>query len=86
MCCGLREDAELARALSRLGVSAYRKIPGKGPRLVSLGTACVTALGMMPGMAPIGQLAILKVKVKFGTAQKEIEGVQRRRRARGTAR
>ncbi len=27
----------------------------------------------MPGLPPIGQLAILKVKVKFGTAQKEIE-------------
>jgi hypothetical protein len=72
-CCGLREDAELARALARLALSAYRKIPGKGPRLVSLGNACVTALGLMPGRAPIGQLAVLKVKVKFGTAQKEIE-------------
>jgi hypothetical protein len=72
-CAGLREDAELARSISRLALSAYRKIPGKGPRLVSLGNACVTALGMMPGIPPIGQLAILKVKVKFGTAQKEIE-------------
>ena len=74
-CCGLREDADLARALTRLAISAYRKIPGKGPRLVSLGNACVTALGMMPGQPPIGQLAILKVKVKFGSAQKEIEKV-----------
>jgi hypothetical protein len=72
-CAGLREDADLARALARLAISAYRKIPGKGPRLVSLGNACVTALGMMPGLPPIGQLAILKVKVKFGSAQKEIE-------------
>src|SRR5262249_9781440 len=72
-CCGLREDADLARALARLALSAYRKIPGKGPRLVALGNACVTALGLMPGQAPIGQLAVLKVKVKFGTAQKEIE-------------
>lgn len=72
-CAGLREDADLARALTRLALSAYRKVPGKGPRLVSLGNACVTALGMMPGLPPIGQLAILKVKVKFGTAQKEIE-------------
>ena len=72
-CCGFQEDADLARAVARLTLSAYRKIPGKGPRLVSLGNGCVTALGMMPGLAPIGQLAILKVKVKFGTAQKEIE-------------
>jgi len=72
-CCGLKEDADLARAVTRLALSAYRKVPGKGPRLVSLGNACVTALGRMPGLAPIGQLAVLKVKVKFGTAQREIE-------------
>jgi hypothetical protein len=72
-CSGFREDADLARALLRLAMSAYRKIPGKGPRLVSLGNASVTALAMMPGQTSIGQLAILKVKVKFGTAQKEIE-------------
>ena len=72
-CCALKEDADLARALAKLALSAYRKIPGKGPRLISLGNACVTSLGMMPGRAPIGQLAILKVKIKFGTAQREIE-------------
>jgi hypothetical protein len=72
-CAGLREDADLARALSRLAISAYRKIPHVGPRLVTLGNACVTALGMMPGPPPIGQLAILKTKVKSGPSQKEIE-------------
>jgi hypothetical protein len=72
-CCGFREDTDLARAVARLALSAYRKVPGIGPRLVGLGNACITALGMMPGLPPIGQLAILKVKVKFGTAQKEIE-------------
>jgi hypothetical protein len=72
-CCGFQEDADLARAVARLALSAYRKIPGKGPRLVSLGNACVTALGAMPGLPPIGQLAILKTKVKSVSAQKEIE-------------
>ncbi len=72
-CCGLKEDADLARALARLALSAYRKVPGKGPRLVGVGNACVTALGVMPGRAPIAQLALLKVKIKFGTAQNEIE-------------
>ena len=72
-CAGLQEDTEFARALAKLALSSYRKVPGKGPRLVSLGNACITSLGMMPGLSPIGQLAILKVKVKFGTAQKEIE-------------
>ena len=74
-CCGMKEDAKARpRAVGPAGEWAtYRKIPGKGPRLVSLGNACMTALGMMPGLPPIGQLAILKVKVKFGTAQKEID-------------
>ena len=72
-CCGLREDMEIARALTALALSAYRKIPLKGPREVKVGNACVAALGMMPGMEGVGQLALLKVRVKFGTAQKMIE-------------
>jgi len=72
-CCGLKEDRELARALMALALSSYRKVPKRGPRLASVGNACVTALGMMPGMEGVGQLALLKVKVKFGTAQKVIE-------------
>jgi hypothetical protein len=71
--CGLQEDGETARALTALGLSAYRKIPKKGPREVKVGNACVTALGMMPGLEGVGQLALLKVRVKFGTAQKMIE-------------
>lgn len=72
-CGGLREDKEVARALTALALSCYRKIPLKGPREVKVGNACVTALGMMPGMEGVGQLALLKVRVKFGTAQKMIE-------------
>jgi hypothetical protein len=72
-CAGLREDRDLARALTTLALSAYRKVPGVGPRLVSLGNAAVAGLGAMPGLDAVGQLALLKVKVKFGTAQKEVE-------------
>ena len=71
--CADQTDIELARALGKLAVSAYRKIPGIGPRCVKLGNACVWALGQMPTTDAIGQLALLKVKVKFGTAQKGIE-------------
>ncbi len=71
--CGLREDAALARALMSLAMSSYKKVPGIGPRLVKVGNACVWALGRMPGMEGLGQLAILRVRVKFGTAQKLIE-------------
>ncbi len=72
-CAGLTEDRDMARALTVLALSAYRKVPRRGPRLVTLGNACVSALGMMPGTEAVGQLALLKVKIKFGTAQKEVE-------------
>ena len=71
--CGLFPSPELARAVKTLTLSAYRKVPGKGPRAVRVGNACITALGMMPGLDAVGQLALLKVKVKFGTAQKAID-------------
>jgi hypothetical protein len=72
-CCGLEEDKEIARALTALALSAYKKVPGIGPRAVRVGNACVWSLGNMPGMEGVGQLAILKVRVKSGTAQKGIE-------------
>ena len=72
-CCGLQPDAELARALGALALSSYRKLPGIGPRLVRVGNACIWALGAMPGRDGLGQLVLLKVRVKFGTAQRLIE-------------
>jgi len=67
------KDGSLSRALGRLAISAYRKVPGVGPRAVKVGNAAVFALGQIPGMDSLGQLAMLRVKVKFGTAQKGIE-------------
>ena len=71
--CAHKEDQEVTRALTTLALSAYRKIPGVGPRCVRVGNACVWALGNMPGMQGVNQLAVLKAKVKFGTAQIGIE-------------
>jgi len=71
--CADQTDADLARALNKLAIHAYRKIPGIGPHCVKLGNACVWSLGQMPTPDAIAQLALLKVKVKFGTAQKGIE-------------
>lgn len=66
-------DPDLARALGRLAISCYRKVPGVGPRAVKIGNAAVYALGQMPGRDSLGQLAMLRVKVKFGSAQKLLE-------------
>ena len=71
--CAGSEDAGIARALGALALSAYRKVPQIGPRCVRVGNACVWALGAMPGAAGVGQLAMLRARVKFGTAQNGIE-------------
>jgi hypothetical protein len=67
--CGLSPDSDIARALTKLTISAFRKIPGIGPRAIRVGNAGIAALGMMPGIDAVGQLALLKVRIKLGTAQ-----------------
>ncbi|HAW27880.1 MAG TPA: hypothetical protein DCY03_07135, partial [Planctomycetaceae bacterium] len=67
------DDARLARALAALAISTYKKVPGVGPRAIKVGNACVWALGQITNETALGQLALLKVKIKFGTAQKGIE-------------
>jgi hypothetical protein len=71
--CAGSENAGVARALGTLALSGYRKVPQMGPRCVRLGNACVWALGAMPDAGGVGQLAMLRARVKFGTAQKGIE-------------
>mgnify|MGYP001809790313 CR=1 FL=1 len=63
---------DMARVIARLTLSAYRKVAGVGPRCVRLGNAGVRALGGIPGMVAIGQLALLNAKVKLAMAQKGI--------------
>lgn len=70
---GMLGDPALTRSLGMMAVSMYRKVPGKGPRAVRVGNACVTALGMIGDEDALGQLALLKVKVKFGGAQAAID-------------
>ncbi len=73
-CAGVAPETrvEVVRGISDAAISAYKKIPGIGPRCVKLGNACVYALGQINSMDAVAQLARLRVKVKFGTAQKGI--------------
>lgn len=64
---------QLHREVTALALSAYKKVPGVGPRAVKVGNAAVYALAEMATIEVVGQLAMLKVRVKFGTAQLEIE-------------
>jgi hypothetical protein len=70
--CSKSDDPEIARVLTVLAISAYKKIPGSGPRAGKVGNACFWALGNMPGSEGVAQLSILKIKVKTNTAQKLI--------------
>ena len=64
---------DLTRAVAAVALSAYRKVPGIGPRAIKVGNAAVYALSEIGTPEAVGHLAMLKVRVKFGTAQKEIE-------------
>lgn len=64
---------QVTRALSRLTVSTYRKIPQVGVRSAKIGNACIWVLSQMSDPSAIAQLAILKAKIKFSNAQKSIE-------------
>jgi Domain of unknown function (DUF4132) len=70
---GEDSSGDLARAVVAVALSAYRKVPGVGPRAIKVGNAAVYALSEMGSPEAVGHLAMLKVRVKFGTAQKEIE-------------
>jgi len=63
----------MASTLTALAISAYRKIPGVGPRASKIGNACFWALGNMPGPDGVAQLSLLKLKIKTNTAQKVIQ-------------
>ena len=64
---------DLSRSVTAVALSAYKKVPGVGPRAVKVGNAAVYALSQLASTEAVGQLAMLKVRVRFGTAQKEIE-------------
>lgn len=68
----LPKHESLTRVLTTVALSAYKKVPGVGPRAVKVGNAAVYALAELGSKEAVGQLAMLKVRVKFGTAQKEI--------------
>ena len=69
----LPEPGGLARSITAVALSAYKKVPGIGPRSVKVGSSAIDALAALKTTDAVGQLAILKVRVKIATAQKPIE-------------
>ncbi len=70
--CSTYNDGEIARALAALAVSAYRRLPGSGPRASKVGNACFWALGSLPSQEGLAQLSILKARIKGTSPQKAI--------------
>lgn len=64
----LPQSARL-RLLTSVAARSLQKVPGVGPRAVKVGNAAVFALSQLNTKDAVGQLALLKVRVKFGTAQ-----------------
>jgi hypothetical protein len=64
---------ELARAITAVAVSAYEKRAGRGPRAVTVGTAAVQSLSRLPSPDSVGQLSMLRSRLRSGTARIEIE-------------
>ncbi len=68
----LPQPGELARPLGQLAVWAFGKIPGVGPRAGRVGNAAIGVLAGLGSTTGVGQLAVLKNRIKFAPAQKEI--------------
>jgi hypothetical protein len=66
-------DTELTRAIGKLVVSSYRKVRGLGPRAPKVGNAGVYALSRIGTADAVGQLALVKARVRTVSALKEIE-------------
>ena len=64
---------ELIRAMGKVCFSAFRKVPGLGSRAAKVGNAGLHALGQIDDPLALGQLALLRNRVKLSSAQKAIE-------------
>lgn len=71
-CCCLLDEAAVARSLGALAEAVFKKVPGIGLRSTRVGNACLYALGVMPGLEPVAQLARLQLRVKARQGQQAI--------------
>ena len=69
---GMKPAPETTRCLGQLTLSTFRKLKGQGPRAPRIANACVWSLGEIGDEQAVGQLALLKIKVKLKSAQKQI--------------
>ncbi|HVK39022.1 MAG TPA: DUF4132 domain-containing protein [Candidatus Kapabacteria bacterium] len=80
----LIDDKGLGRAICEAGSACYRKIPGVGARSIRAGNAAIYALGQLPGLEAVAQLAKLRRTTNNLQAHRQIEkAMERAAAARG---
>jgi hypothetical protein len=67
------QNEETLNLLSRLAIRTYTKQPGWLPPAPSLGNACIYALYASEGFEGIGKLSQLRLRIKYGSAEKLID-------------
>ncbi|WP_338873001.1 DUF4132 domain-containing protein [Spirosoma sp. SC4-14] len=65
-------DPELVKLMGTIAEKSYQKIPGQGPAAASVGNACLYVLAQS-GIAGVGQLSRLKLRIKQASTQDLIE-------------
>ena len=69
---GVMRRGAMAGDIGELALACYRKIPNRGPVCQGAGNACLWTLGEI-GLDGVGQLGMLKMRVKYAVALRLIE-------------
>jgi len=72
-CLAASPDAAIAVSVANFGIACLRKVPMLGAVSQKVGFACVQALGVMPCIEAVAQLARVRAKVKYSVAQRLID-------------
>lgn len=84
---GAAGNASAARALGDLAEASFKKIPQLGARCPRVGNACLTALCLLRGHEPIGELTRLRARVKQPFIRSAVEkAIDRSAQALGISR
>lgn len=70
-CCAIAPSARTPVVVREIGIAAFKALVALGPR-TRVGNACVQVLGEIGTTEAVAQLAVLKAKVKNGSAQRSI--------------
>ncbi len=76
--CTLIAEPRFGRVLASAAEASFRRVPGKGPRSLKVGNACIASLSSLPGLDAVSQLFRLRDRVRLASARKRIDqGLER---------